>query len=290
MAAKIRSVDFLPEIFQTPVNTQFLNATLDQLIQEPAYKQTQGFIGRKVGPGVNANDNYVIEPTKVRDDYQLEPGVVSLNPINLKIDDVITYPGILDALSTQGGIVDQADRLFESEYYTWDPFVDFDKFNNYAQYYWLPDGPDLVTIAPTAISTEQTFTVTRANGAYTFSGYEGTNPTLTLVRDGSYNFVVAQNTAVAVEYRVINNGTSSWAINQIANPTLTLVRGNTYTWNLVQNAPYAFYIKTEASFGTTNLWNEGVTNNGGTEGLVTFTVPQFNHSLRDASNFWVRPM
>lgn len=32
MATKIRSVDFLPEIFQTPVNTQFLNATLDQLI------------------------------------------------------------------------------------------------------------------------------------------------------------------------------------------------------------------------------------------------------------------
>jgi len=274
MATKIRSVDFLPEIFQTPVNTQFLNATLDQLIQEPAYKQTQGYIGRKVGPGVNANDNYVIEPTKVRDDYQLEPGVVSLNPINLKIDDVITYPGILDALSTQGGIVDQADRLFESEYYSWDPFVDFDKFNNYAQYYWLPDGPDLVTVAPTAISTEQTFTVTRTNGAYTFSGYEGANPTLTLVRNGSYNFVVAQNTATSVEYRVINNGTSSWAINQIANPTLTLIRGNTYTWNLVQNAPYAFFIKTEASFGTTNLWSEGVTNNGGTEGLVTFTVPQ----------------
>jgi hypothetical protein len=274
MAAKIRSVDFLPEIFQTPVNTQFLNATLDQLIQEPAYKQTQGYIGRKVGPGVNANDNYVIEPTKVRNDYQLEPGVVSLNPTNLKIDDVITYPGMLDALSTQGGIVDQADRLFESEYYSWDPFVDFDKFNNYAQYYWLPDGPDLVTIAPTSVPTEQTFTVTRANGAYTFTGYEGTNPTLTLVRNGSYNFVVAQNTANAVDYRVTNNGTSSWAIDYEANPTLTLVRGNTYTWNLIQNGPYNFYIKTEESFGTTNLWSEGVTNNGAYSGLVTFTVPQ----------------
>ena len=31
--AKIRSVDFLPEIFQTDVNKQFLAATLDQLIQ-----------------------------------------------------------------------------------------------------------------------------------------------------------------------------------------------------------------------------------------------------------------
>jgi hypothetical protein len=274
MAAQIRSVDFLPEIFQTPVNKQFLNATLDQLIQEPKYKQTQGFIGQKVGPGVNANDNYVIEPTKSRNDYQLEPGVISLNPTTGKIDDAITYPGIIDALSTQGGIVNQQDRLFESEYYSWDPFVDFDKYTNYSQYYWLPNGPDLVTIEPTSIATEQTFTVTRANGAYTFSGYEGTNPTLTLVREGNYNFVVAQNTADAVDYRVINNGTSSWAIDQTPNPTLTLVRGNTYTWNLVQNAPYKFYIKTAESFGTTNLFNEGVTNNGAYSGLVTFTVPQ----------------
>jgi hypothetical protein len=274
MAAQIRSVDFLPEIFQTPVNTQFLNATLDQLIQEPQYKQTQGFVGQKVGPGVNANDNYVIEPTKVRNDYQLEPGVISLNPTTGKIDDAITYPGMLDALSTQGGIVNQQDRLFESEYYSWDPFVDFDKYSNYSQYYWLPNGPDLVTVAPTSISTQQTFTVTRANGAYTFSGYEGTNPTLALVREGNYNFVVAQNTADAIDYRVINNGTSSWAIDQEPNPTLTLVRGNTYTWNLVQSGPYKFYIKTEVSFGTTNLFNEGVTNNGAYSGLVTFTVPQ----------------
>ena len=274
MAQKIRSVDFLPEIFQTPVNAQFLNATLDQLIQEPAYQQTQGFIGQRVGPGVNANDNYVIEPTKVRDDYQLEPGVISLNPNTSKIDDAITYPGMLDALSTQGGIVNQQDRLFESEYYSWDPFVDFDKYNNYSQYYWLPTGPDVVTVAPTTIATQKTFTVTRANGAYTFSGYKGNNPTLTLARDGNYNFVIAQNTANAVDYRVINNGTSSWAIDQLPNPTLTLVRGNTYTWNMVQNGPYKFYLKTELSFGTTNLWSEGVTNNGGTEGLITFTVPQ----------------
>ena len=274
MAAKIRSVDFLPEIFQTPVNTQFLNATLDQLIQEPKYKQTQGYIGQKVGPGVNPNDNYVIEPTASRNNYQLEPGIISLNPTTSKIDDAITYPGILDALSTQGGIVNQADRLFESEYYSWDPFVDFDKFNNYAQYYWLPDGPDLVTVAPTTIPTEQTFTVTRTNGAYTFSGYQGTNPTLTLVRTGNYNFKIAQNTADAVDYRVTNNGTSSWSIDYQSNPTLTLVRGNTYTWNLIQNGPYGFYIKTEVSFGTTNLWSEGVTNNGAYSGLVTFTVPQ----------------
>jgi len=254
MAAKIRSVDFLPEIFQTPVNTQFLTATLDQLIQEPKYKQTQGFIGRKVGPGVIPSDGYVIEPNATRNNYQLEPGVVSIDPITLKINDAITYPGIINALNTQGGITEQADRLFESEYYTWDPFVDFDKYNNYSQYYWLPDGPDLVTVAPTSIPTEQTFNVTRSNGAYTFTDYSGNNPALTLVRNGKYKFVIAQNTPATIEYRVTNRGTSSWTINSVANPTLTLIRGNTYVFNLVQTVNLAFYIKTQPSFGTTNLW------------------------------------
>jgi hypothetical protein len=274
MAATIRSVDFLPEIFQTPVNKQFLSATLDQLIQEPQYKQTQGYIGRKVGPGVNPNDGYVVEPTSVRNNYQLEPGVVSIDPLTKKITDAITYPGILDAINTQGGITAQADRLFESEYYSWDPFVDFDKYNNYSQYYWLPDGPDLVTVTPTSIPVEETFTVSKNNGAYTFTGYTGNNPSLTLVRNGSYKFVVAQNTVSTIQYRVNNNGTSSWIIDSQNNPTLTLIRGNTYEFNLVQTASHAFYIKTQESFGTTNLWNEGVVNNGGTQGLVTFTVPQ----------------
>jgi len=78
--ARTRTVDFLPPIFQTTTNKQFLAATLDQLVQEPQFKKTQGFVGRHVGPGVNPNDYYVIEPTATRANYQLEPGVISLTP------------------------------------------------------------------------------------------------------------------------------------------------------------------------------------------------------------------
>ena len=85
--ANTRTVDFLPEIFQTTANKQFLNATLDQLVQEPTFKKTQGFVGRRVGPGVNPNDYYVLEPDAVRTNYQLEPGVISLKPDTTKIQD-----------------------------------------------------------------------------------------------------------------------------------------------------------------------------------------------------------
>ena len=144
--ARIRTVDFLPEIFQTSTNKQFLSATLDQLVQEPQFKKTQGFVSRKVGPGVNADDKYVVEPTRSRNNYQLEPGVIMKKADSDVVDDAITYPGISDALKMQGAFTDNSNRLYTSEYYTWDPFVDFDKFVNFSQYYWLPGGPSSVPI------------------------------------------------------------------------------------------------------------------------------------------------
>jgi len=275
MAKQVRSVDFLPEIFQTPINEQFLSATLDQLIQNPRYVQSQGFVGRRIGPGVNANDRYVTEPTKVRTDYQLEPGVVQVNPENTsQVVDAITYPGLNDALQTQGAFVNNADRLYTSDYYAWDPFVDLDKFVNYAQYYWLPGGPLSVDVSATTVPETDNFVVDRSAGEYTFSGVAGNNPEITLIRGGTYTFQVAQNTKETVNFRVTNNDLSSWNVDYSPNPTLTLVRGNTYVFNNETTPPLAFYIKTAVSLGTTNIYNPGVTGNGASAGLITFTVPQ----------------
>jgi hypothetical protein len=272
--ARVRTVEFLPEIFQTPVNRQFLNATLDQLTQEPAFQKTQGFVGRKIGPGVNAADRYVIEPTVERNNYQLEPGVVSLDPDTNIIQDAITYPGINDALFLQGAAINNADRLYTSDYYTWDPFIDFDKFVNYSQYYWLPGGPDSVDVSSTGVPLTDSFTVTRANGVYTFGGLFGNNPTVTLLRGGNYTFDVAQNAKEDVNFRVTNSGTSAYVIDFQNNPTLTLVRGNTYTFTLVLDNPLPFFIKTQPSLGINNQYTNGVTNNGAVTGTITFTVPQ----------------
>ena len=277
--ARVRSVDFLPEIFQTDANKQFLAATLDQLIQEPKFKKTQGYIGQTVGPGVNPNDKYVIEPSTVRNNYQLEPGVISLDPTNTeKIQDAITYPGINDALEFQGAVVNNPQRLYKSDYYTWDPFVDFDALVNFNQYYWVPAGPDVVSVYADAIPLTQDFTVTRSNGVYTFSGAEGNNPTIELVRGGNYTFQISNNAKETVNFRVQVatgvGGASSYQIDYQANPTLTLARGNTYIFTLNNTQAYPFWIKTEPITGPGSAYNSGVTNNGGRVGTVTFVVPQ----------------
>ena len=239
--ATTKSIDFLPPIFQTSTNKQFLAATLDQLIQEPEFKKTQGYIGRHVGPGVNPNDYYVIEPTTNRANYQLEPGVISLVPDTNAISDAITYPGMSDALARQGAFTDNAARLYTSDYYTWDPFVNFDKFSNYSQYYWLPGGPQSVDVSATDIPTTDTFDVTRSDTYYKFTGSASKNPVITLVRGGTYEFVVNQ------------------APNQFWIQTDPGVNGR---------LPYAPNISSRDVLG--------VTNNGISGGIVTFSVPYKN--------------
>ena len=190
MAKRIRSEDFLPEIFQTPANKQLLRSTLDQLTQNPKLKPTEGYIGRKIGPGVTASDSYVLEPTATRTDYQLEPGVVQLTPNTNTVANAITYPGIIDSLELQGANVTRDDRLFDSEHYSFDPFVDYDKYVNFSQYYWVPEGPNSVDVFANAVPIRDTFDVAYTPNGYTFSGEAGALPTLTFVRQGEYTFDV----------------------------------------------------------------------------------------------------
>jgi len=279
MVDRVRTVDFLPEIFQTPTNRQVLSATLDQLVQEPRFKKTQGYVGRRVGPGVNATDRYVVEPTRERTDYQLEPGVVMLEPDSNRIQDTITYPGIGDALALQGADIANSNRLYTSDYYTWDPFVDFDKLVNFSQYYWLPGGPDAVDVYAGTVPIINSFVITRANGVYTveseIGNYPGDNPVISLLRGGNYTFQVAQNAKETVNFRVGNAGTSAYLIDYQPNPALTLARGNTYVFDLVMTGGvFPFWIKSQPTQGTEDAYNSGVSRNGSVTGSVTFVVPQ----------------
>lgn len=190
MVNKVRTINFLPEIFQTESNRQFLSATLDVLTSQPDLRRVEGFIGEKYGYGIGPNDKYVVEPTKARRDYQLDPSVIFLKQDTQTAQDFINYPGIIDALKLEGGIVDDHDRLFNNQFYSWDPFVDYDKIVNYSQYYWIPFGPDPIPITNNIVYETGSYTVTNDDNGYNFSEVSGTNPQITLLRGGTYTFVV----------------------------------------------------------------------------------------------------
>ena len=126
MASRVRTIDFLPEIFRTTTNEQFLNATLDQLVQPPQYNRIQGYIGSKFGYGVQSKDTYLSEPSKDRADYQLEPAIIFNKKGTSIATDAITYPGLIDALTMQGAVTKDHSKLFTNEFYSWDSFVDLD--------------------------------------------------------------------------------------------------------------------------------------------------------------------
>lgn len=246
---RIRTLDFLPEIFQTPTNAQFLSATLDQLVNPPVTEKIQGYIGSKFGNGINAKDFYVTEPNKTRTNYQLDPGVVFTKTNESVANDFISYPGIVDALNEQNAPVQNNSELFESQFYSWDSFTNLDKIINFNEYYWLPEGPPAVEISASPVFKTETYIVTNNPNSYDIRTFiEGSeNPTLTLIRGGRYEFVVDQN--------------SQFWIQGV--PGLTGI----------SSVPP--YINTREVFG--------VSNNGASQGIITFDVPQKN--AQDEYNF-----
>ena len=249
--ARIRTLDFLPEIFQTPTNSEFLAATLDQLVNPPETLKIQGYVGSKLGYGINATNKYVVEPTKTRTDYQLEPGVVFTKKDESIAKDAIGYTGILDSIGLDGGITDNNSQLFESQFYSWDSFVDLDKLINYNQYYWLPEGPPAVTISNSTVFLSDNFVVLDLPNSYNIfrqgSTSSATNPTLTLLRGGTYNFAVNQDTQFWIQ----------------GEPGVT------------------GFPSTQPNLSTRNIF--GVSNTGAQQGVVTFNVP--NKDAQNEYNF-----
>lgn len=80
-----------------------------------------------------------------------------------------------------------------------------------------------------------------------------------------------------VNYDVTNSGSSAYTFNggsftNASNPDLTLKRGRTYTFT-VNASGHPFYINTVNTTGSDNAYTSGVTNNGASDGTITFTVP-----------------
>ena len=241
--AIVNTINFLPRIFRTPTNRRFLGATMDQLTSDAINTPVNGYIGRTFAPTYKPGDNYVPESTDLRKNYQLEPSAV-VTDSNGDIKFNTGYIDLLQNLKNYGGLTDNQQRLFGSEMYNWDGHFGYDKFVNYYNYYWLPNGPDSVLVYGNQAPYTADYTVVRngAVGGYTFTG-KGYQPNtqLTLVRGGVYTFTIDQP------------GHDFWIQRS---PGVSGIDPNIPT------------VSTRDVFG--------VTNNGASNGTVTFRVPLYN--------------
>ena len=80
-------------------------------------------------------------------------------------------------------------------------------------------------------------------------------------------------TSGARNFNVTAPNASVYTIDGSNNPTLALLRGFTYTFTVNVAASHPFWIKTSQTTGTGNAYTSGITNNGLTSGVLTFSVP-----------------
>ena len=141
-----RAFEYLPENLQTSINDRFFDATIDQLFSKPDILKLIGYVGKKREDLGEKNDFYIPEPKKVRKNYQFEPAVVTRNSLTNEVESSLFYEDIIKTLRSQGAIVNNHDRLFKTDSYSYMPPINLDMLVNYQNYFWYPEGPAVLDI------------------------------------------------------------------------------------------------------------------------------------------------
>ena len=192
----------LPEFLQNPKLKNFFDGTVEQAFSKADNEKVTEWIGRKYGTYYNPfKDNYKPEDNSLRKNYQLETTATLKNPDNLLTSDSIFFNEALDYIVNENGKINNQNRLFGQEYYTYSPPIDYDKFLNYENYYWYPS---LDTGVPSVVvsGTTETFTATNS-------------------QDFTLEYPISSNDEVKVNGTLISTYTSTGLNLTISSPTLS---------------------------------------------------------------------
>jgi hypothetical protein len=191
-----KSEYLLPKFFRTDTNKKFLGSTVDQLISSGSVEKINAFVGRRTAKSkdITKVENYLPDVTPDRENYQFEPSLIEVD----ELDNVTYYKDYIDYVGQLKNFKSQAanhSKMNSQEFYVWNPNIDFDKFTNFREYYWLPNGPLSIPVYGKSREIESTYTVKTErdddNVAYVFSPNGFTrNPTLTLYRGETYYFEI----------------------------------------------------------------------------------------------------
>ena len=234
-----RSANLLPTYFQTPKNSKFLSSTIDQLYKVPVLERINGFVGSKLTPTYNSQtDIYLSDKNDtentLREKYQFDPAL-TVRTEEGKVKKVYGFDDLVNQLKVYGADVSNLSKLFSPEVNPYNPRIDWDKFVNFREYYWLINGPSTVTITGLQKETASTYTVGQSeNGAYFIFTPDG-------ITD---------------------------------NPVLTLYKGITYAFNVDTTAPLYFKFTNQAGVDDALTEESGVLNNGENNGQIIFSVSE----------------
>lgn len=137
----------LPAVFQTVTEKKFFDATFDQVFSKKDSELLAGYIGRRPsGLFDPINDYYLPEPSKNRTWRQLEATVFARNEAAEK-SNILFYDDLVEKIEYYGGNTLNHDRMFESQYYSFGPPINYDMFINYHKYFWVEEGLPTIEIS-----------------------------------------------------------------------------------------------------------------------------------------------
>ena len=232
------SSNFLPKYFRTDTNNKFLQSTIDQFISEGVVEKLNGFVGRRYAKANLNLDAYVSEISSDRENYQFEPSIVYKD----EIGNVEFYANYNDYIGQIGNFfkdsVSNHSLLNRQKSYSWNPHIDWDKFANFREYYWLPMGPPPVSVFGQTKDILSTYTVETVNDdnnvAYLISPDGLTrNPSIKLYRGQTYRFEInAPGHGIAVtQTRDFDDNNPLLGIDQENNSILYLDGITKYEFN-----------------------------------------------------------
>jgi len=278
-----KTSEFLPKVFQTDTNDKFLSGVFDPLVQPGTLEKVVGYVGKRYGKTYNGNDIYLDTDNTLRSRYQLEPGVVTKeNGQTTNFYDYIDFKNILQFF---GNTEERDDVIDRQEHYSWNPPIDWDKFINFREYYWVPSGPPPIHVYGLNSDVTSTFRVkTTPQSTFVFypDGYTN-NPTITLYRGQKYKFVVDAVSDGFVIRRSYDTGSLTFRPN-LYYPAGSLVVFNGSLWKakvnvnpqdgstIDSNSQDWEFISLASSTSSLD-YDSGVINNGIESGTITFDVP-----------------
>jgi hypothetical protein len=278
-----KTVELLPSIFRSDINDKFMSAVVDPLVQPGSLEKLVGYIGRRYGKTYRSPDVYLDSDNTLRSRYQLEPGVV-VKRDDGSVEKFYDFIDFKNQLKFFGNDDDRDNLITSQDHYSWNPPKHCDKYVNFLECYWVPEGPPPVDVFGQPRTVGSQYGVKLGVNSFILSpdGYTN-NPTLTLYRGETYKFRVncpQEGFVIRTNYdtgSLIFNPNRAYAAGQFAVYDSKLWKANgdilqgddstisteNSNWTYVENI----------STGTALDYNNGVTNNGVENGFLEFKVP-----------------